>query len=40
MCAEESAGTQDLDDGEILRASEFQVLSVLTRDLKKKMSKK
>ena len=39
MCAEESAGTQDLDDGEILRASEFQVLSVVTRDLKKKWLK-
>lgn len=39
VCAEESALTQDLDGGETLRASEIQVLSVLTRDLKK-MSKK
>lgn len=35
MCAEESAGTQDLDDGETLRDGEIQVLTILTRDFKK-----
>ena len=29
VCAEENAGTQDLDDGETLRDSEIQVLTVL-----------